>query len=595
MNAAKSREEMETDWWDEWLKADYSWSGLAKIPIAGVSGAYGERSLQEYWRCDPATGSPRSDPVLYAAGELEAAPDGSLWHIAHVPMVWPDLSTAKSNWSTEKRKSLAAIIAARIAAAKETMVKLKTGDEVVTGIDGRAQLHGTILLDPPDHPGGVSAPIHIAATRCWFPAWYADSRQIGPGADFRRAIFLGVGRFKGVNFAGDAGFDRAVFLDTASFTSATFSGDAGFTGSTFVGYAGFTGGTFKREASFTGSLWIGVANFARANCRGYTTFGGAIFLGPSSFENAIFETEVSYDHAAFEREIRFSSTKFEKLANFQDVNFEVKYHDEVNSGRMDFGKANFVGPADFTGAKFSTKPIDHSASFLGARFSDLVSFRGCGDHWVAALDEAEIKGRILIDERDEPEALRIFDNEVLPAARNGGNNNETGESLLKELEGGCRTIKVAMGAARNEIMEHRFYRYQLLARREQAGVPKSERMISHIFDISANYGLSLTKPLIGLFILVLVFTIIYSFFWNATGQFSETAAMKSVEMAASRLFPFGAFEDVSKNWFKSLEERGAYHYTIFSARIIGSIQSLISLVLIFLFGLGVRRRFKVGE
>lgn len=364
-----------------------------------------------------------------------------------------------------------------------------------------------MLLDPPAHPAGVAAPIHITARRSRLPTWDAAGHQFGPGTRF----------------------DRAIFTGDASFYSATFTGDAMFVGATFTGYASF------------------------------------------------------------------DSAKFQASGFFRQAKFEVEADGVRKSGQMSFAKAVFAGPVDFESAVFAAKPADHSAAFLGARFADLASFRGCGDHWMAALDEAEIKGRILIDERDEADSLRDFDMVVLPGARDGGDNPATQESLLKELEGGCRTIKVAMGAARNEIMEQRYYRFQLLARREQAGVPRSKRLVSHLFGWAADYGLSLTRPLAGLGILLMVFIIIHAFFWHATGSFDGAGLIKSIEMAASRMFPFGAFEFISKNWFDELACRGAYPYTLLFARLFASLQSLIALLLIFLFGLAVRRRFKVGE
>ena len=107
--------------------------------------------------------------------------------------------------------------------------------------------------------------------------------------------------------------------------------------------------------------------------------------------------------------------------------------------------------------------------------------------------------------------------------------------------------------------------------------------------------MSLTRPIFGLGILLLAFAYIYALLWHVSGEFSWNDALKSIEMAASRIFPFGAFEDVSKSWFANLTKRGVTTGTVLVARSMASLQSLIALLLIFLFGLAVRRRFKVGE
>jgi hypothetical protein len=67
----------------------------------------------------------------------------------------------------------------------------------------------------------------------------------------------------------------------------------------------------------------------------------------------------------------------------------------------------------------------------------------------------------------------------------------------------------------------------------------------------------------------------------------------SAKMSAARVFPFGAFEDESKDWLKAYEaEHGAGWGLLM--RIAGSFQSALALALVFVFGLAVRRRFQIS-
>jgi GNAT superfamily N-acetyltransferase len=598
MAPAKTPEELAADWWANWWETDYSWNGLAQPDkkIAGKGGLHGEQSLQDYWRIDPATGNRRSDTDMRKAGELETAPDGTSWHIAHVPLVWRDGSAAKAGWSDKKRALLTAIVATRINVAQETSVTLGPwAEEDVASVDGRAQLQGSILCHPPAHPNDVAVPIHINATGCWLSCWDAAGQTFGPGASFERVFFADGGLFEYATFSGSASFFLATFLGVADFEKVNFLGDARFNGSTFLDVANFKRATFSDNVSFNGAIFQGSAMFEFATLLGDARFKNATFSDYSIFFRVTVSGNANFSGANFLNYISFDSARFERSASFRETKFETKDGDVAYSGRMEFTKTVFTGPVDFDKSAFAANPVHHSAAFLGARFADIVSFRGCGDYWVAALDEAELKGRILIDERDESDCLHDFDTVVLPRARDGGENPWTGEALLKELEGGCRTIKVAMGAARNEIMEQRYYRFQLLARREQQGVPHSERLVSYLFGWAADYGLSLTRPLIGLALLMIAFTVIHAFFWHATGDFGSIGLFKSIEMAASRMFPFGAFEFVSRDWFTALEKRGADRFTLLLGRLFASLQSLIALLLIFVLGLAVRRRVKVGE
>jgi hypothetical protein len=652
MAEAKTREKWEVDWWRAWWAADYSWGELRRKRVAGTGGLNRDTDLQAYWRTDPTTGTLRDDDALRAAGELVNDPAGRLWHIAHVPLHWADGTVAKSGWTASNRNALAAVVADRIVTAQQTDISLTHRDEeTFNSPDGRAQLHGSVLLDPPVHPINPRGPIHLSAPQCWLPDWRPGDHHFGPGARFSEAAFAGGANFIGSSFAGDANFDGAVFagdfmfegatfLGVASFEHAAFAGKARFSDITFNGGASFKNAIFANHASFDCVAFAGAANFdhvtfagmadfgcAKFNgsvrfwlatfagdtsfftiaCTGHAAFGSATFACNADFHSAAFESVTHFDGAVFAGNANFRDVAFASTASFSGANFkkeacfvEAKFErceldSRLQSGPMSFLGCIFLGRADFTEARFAVDPAHHSAAFLGARFENLVSFRGCGDYWVAALDEAEIKGRILVDERDEKHALADFDTIVLPRARAGGINITTGESLLKELEGGCRTIKVAMGGARNEVMEQRHYRFQLIARREQAGVPRGEKLVSHLFGFASDYGMSLWRPAVGLVAVLVLFSLVYAGFWIATGGFAWNDMLRSLEMAASRIFPFGAFDDVSKCWFIGLIERGVTTGTLIFARSLASLQSLIALLLIFLFGLAIRRRFKVGE
>lgn len=630
----KTREELGAQWWKDWWADDYSWAGLVRKQIAGIGGVHGERTLQDYWLKDPATGNMRSEHDLRVAGELVKSPDGSAWHIAHVPLVWADGSPAKSGWSNTQCALLATVISTRIAMAQEVRNFQNPSTQKGIRIDGRAQLQGSVILDSLNHPAGERRIIHVCASRTYLPAGDGTWNDYGPNAWFQNAYFNGDADFNYANFSDDTNFIGAIFFGHAFFNGAIFSGSVDFSGvlfsrsasyfgTAFRGTARFSNTIFQDEVTFEGSGFTSDARFYDILCQGKINFRSVIFCENTEFDNARFLEEsdfgiadfhsrVSYqtavfsditrfDGAIFRDEVDFESAVFRNSASFDSYHFESELKKRRFSGRISFRKAIFAGPTSFEDAVLPREPMRHSAAFLGARFEDLVSFRGCGDHWVAALNEAEIKARILIDKRDEGECIRDFDMVVLPRARCGGGNPDANEILLKELEGGCRAIKVSMGAARDEIMEQRYYRFQLRARREQAGVPWFERQVSHLYGVTADYGLSLWRPLLGLLLLITYSTGLYIVLKTlAEGTTLDASQIGDcLLMSLSRIFPFGAFEGVSDNWIKEflkVDEKfvreAGWSLVV---RGFATLQSLIALVLVFLFGLAVRRRFKVGE
>lgn len=646
MAEAKTREEREAEWWEAWWSADYSWAGLRDKEIAGDGGLHGEKSVQDYWRADPATGEIKADATLEACGELERDPYGFLWHIAHIPLLWRDGSRAKVEWNDARRQKLAAIIAARLRAAGETTASQKMFEKgIITGQDGRAQLAGCVLLDPPAHPDGAQSVLHLTAQACWLPAWTAASCRFGPGAGFDSASFSGDVRFHGASFLGDASFDNASFSGRASFEKACFAGHASFERASFVGHVSFDSANFSGNARFTGATFVriaslysvsfsgdisfnyasfarrvsfkmggfsGDASFERVSFSGHASFESTSFLGNTSFYSVNFLRNVKFDgttfsgnasfyRARFPGNIRFKSVCFKKVVSFEGSRFETALADgQMESGTLSFHQSVFDGPALFSGASFATISPHHSAAFLGARFKDLANFRGCGVLWIAALDEAEFEKRLLLDGPDEAKANRTFASTILPRAIAGGKNPATKESLLRELEGGCRTVKVAMAKAKDEAMVQRYYRFELIARQKQPGTPWFERRASQLYGLVSDYGLSPTRPLIGLGVVVLSFA---ALFWGFRAIATGTAggwdgAGSALSMSLSRIFPFGAFDLFSKEWIRSaivvgggLQKESGWDLTV---RLLATLESLIALILTFLFGLALRRRFQIG-
>ena len=93
----EQRKAAESPWWDDWWRHDWSWDALKeKNWIGGDGHINGADTIQDYWRTAPtgstdADGKPvwttaRTESAIEASGELVRAPDGRLWHIAHMPL-----------------------------------------------------------------------------------------------------------------------------------------------------------------------------------------------------------------------------------------------------------------------------------------------------------------------------------------------------------------------------------------------------------------------------------------------------------------------------------------------------------------------------
>jgi hypothetical protein len=374
----KGEAELQSEWWKGWWEQDFSWAGLAAKPVgqngeAIHGGTHGERDLQAWWRRDPETGETRCDDALRAVGELVTGPDGRHWHIAHVPLHWPDGAPAKAGWDTAAYDRLAAVIVRRVAAASETVTDPECD---ALAPDGRAQFSGAVLLRAPTHPNG---PGYVVCALCdWglLPPGWRDGQVLSSGFRFANANFSEGAGFEGADFSGKANFVNTTFSGDASFVSATFAGEASFVDATFSGAAYFDRATFSVIANFDSAAFSGEASFASVKFYEGASFESAKFFGNTNFESATFSGDVNFNRAIFNGNAKFVFTIFSGYAGLNSATFsgDVGFGSATFSGDIGFGSATFSGDASFVSATFSGDARFDSATFGGETYFNGTSF-----------------------------------------------------------------------------------------------------------------------------------------------------------------------------------------------------------------------------
>jgi len=449
-------ERLEKRWWRDWWSEDFSWPALAfkKLPAGGP---HGEKTLQEYWRREPG-GARRSDAQLEAAGELVRDPKGRLWHVLHVPLHWSDGTPAKIAWTETERERLSALIAARLMPAVKTSFFF--GGTPVSP-DGRVQLQGAVLLDP---PSAQRATPGLALRACcdfaWLPAWDASEETFAAGAGFRRALFQGPVRFSVARFEAEAFFERAYFLADVLFGSKTeppcsvqFPALVNFQRAIFLGRAGFDGCGFQ-EARFDQAHFASDSNFFAARFKS-ASFEGVTFDGPASFLSAQVSDSLSFGAVHARSELIFSSAKFSRNA------------------RIWFRNSRFDGPVQFMGTELPRRHDNFMSAFAGASFSLAPYFEMAGRLWIAALDKATLERGILLDPAVPAVIEREFLAKVLPDALKapaGGGDYHVVQQLLA-LAGGCRVLKQSASKAGDGTVEELYGRLEKLVNEQIARFP----------------------------------------------------------------------------------------------------------------------------
>ena len=432
----------------------------------------------------------------------------------------------------------------------------------------------------PNHHQGVANPIHLSCCHTWLSqADFRDSK-FGPGADFSDATFTGEAVFYNATFAGDAAFNRATFKGYAGFAGATFTGGAGFAGATFTGDAGFNRATFKGYAGFAGATFTGGAGFAGATFTGGADFSDATFKREAVFFNATFKGEAVFFNLTFTGGAGFASATFTGGADFSDATFkgEAVFYNATFTGDADFNRATFTGDARFRVAVFQ-KPVTFAANipnpqrqfvgaFLGTRFAGLADFsraggEGRGGLLAAAFGGAQFEKGLLLSDGLDREADQLFP-DLLQGTRDAARTDldrekkvrkEVGKTFrwpermkfhgeardrrLIELESGCRTLKVVMGAARDEVREQRYYRYQLRARHRRSDVFWLEKFFGGLYGLTSNYGSGLLGPLLSLCLLTFASGLGYWAWADHLGVAGEAGFPEGQSFALSVVFkPF---------------------------------------------------------
>jgi uncharacterized protein YjbI with pentapeptide repeats len=307
--------------------------------------------------------------------------------------------------------------------------------------------------------------------------------------DFIGTSFSNKSDFSGANFARDAYFRAANFARNAKFNDTNFTGDAIF------GDANFTGG-----ADFLMANFADLANFGHANFTGYAIFWDAIFTGGANFEDAIFTGYAYFVDANFDHNADFEYANFTGYAIFEDANFarRANFEDAVFTGDASFGDANFTGDASFENANFTGYATFMDANFAGyANFGD-VDFTGDAIFTYTEFDLVVF-------------TWTTFTNVYLIETDYNQMNVEW--STLKDALdfNGLAYIKLIKNFREMQQFEEAdaaYYQYRRLSQKNKKW-SDSSKLMDVVAWLSCGYGVKPRRPLIGGFILIIVFALVY--------------------------------------------------------------------------------------
>jgi hypothetical protein len=351
--------------------------------------------------------------------------------------------------------------------------------------------------------------------------------------------------------------------------------------------AGLAGTVFPGDITFDryrdGTSELPSVSFFRAHFSGNAGFQEAHFGGDADFEKARFGDTAWFDKAQFSGSAWFEEPQFDRGARFKEARF---------GGNVWFRGARFGGNADFSGAPGASEGGNdgkdgsisdrfHFVTFAGARFSDHGYTRFSNRRFLDQTDFSkaifpvapEFHNAVLHQDTDFT-GTRFLDTETDHAAR------------------AYRTLKLAMERVRARDGEAVFHALEMESRRKREETPLSVKVFSLLYKWAADYGRSFISPLGWLGETAGIFFLVYLICFAAltTGGLVEQDVWDVWRFTMRQIVrPFDAFTlGTTEGLPASLSRIPLW------LGFVAAIQSILSLGLIALFILALRRRFRMG-
>lgn len=398
----------------------------------------------------------------------------------------------------------------------------------------------------------------------------------GP-ACFEKTIFRDLAYFYETTFEGAVGFVETTFNGMTWFASATFNGSTDFQKSTFSDHATFMDATFNNSAWFQQATFSNTAgfenvvfshgaNFVRATFNGPAYFGEATFGAGTGFQEVLFSDRADFEKTTFGGNAWFQRATFSYSAEFQEATFngpaDFQSGDDINIEKN--LKANIFATAVFTEAVFGS-----SVSFINRKFLQPAKFNRC-----TFVEAPKFHGCI------------IHQGSVFPPKANFKDVTSEGASQA------YRTLKLAMEQVRARQEEAMFYALEQESLRTLDATPRSQKVVSLLYQLTADYGESFLRPLGWLAGTTFVCWVLYVGLALGSPKPGAHLGMCAEFTIEQLVRPLSVWLKSSGSDMKGLFENN--FFLRFALKVLATLQALTSLSLITLFILALRRRFKLG-
>ena len=418
-------------------------------------------------------------------------------------------------------------------------------------------------------------------------------------ADFSGFIFPGKALFKGAKFEKVANFSGATFRNGANFHSAKFQSLAFFLSAKFEDNAFFESGAFFSFAEFNESALFNKAQFDWAD------FGSSTFTKSADFKYVKFLKGTSFGSVEFRESADFQKAKFQDWSAFTDSRFcdGALFNETMFSGDADFERAQFKSKAFFNNARYCSDAkflaVEATASFTiaGAKFSKVPDFGQ------ATFGQAPQMNNVDFGPDPGKGVLRTACRKFFFGFRNSEVSVHWKNLKEQALNLEARYLALMRLATQGNDREREqlFFRKKCLAKRWV--VDKfwhAAFWFSLFYQFFSDFGRSLSKPILwwlGGWAAFAAFYLHqslggYSCMLCANHSISTwyAASMLSLSRSLPALWGLSGFSAEVQKYVTCLHGDGIG----IAFPLVGLLQSLFSIVMIFFFLLALRNRFRIG-
>jgi hypothetical protein len=331
-------------------------------------------------------------------------------------------------------------------------------------------------------------------------------------------------------------FTRYLFPTTVDFRSATFISNADFQES-----------TFGENALFISTKFCWYATFDSVRFRSYVGFSSAIFSKDASFRRATFHSHAEFGPVTFGQKVTFESATFYQYAYFGSARFNM----DANFNAVQFHRAaNFINTKFSSTTQFS-EVVYRSAvpKFFGATLHEGTEWHGV--EWPSPTPN--------LDDDDDKE--------------------DTAQQQVYAYE----RLKQEMEKLKKHEDEQFFFRKELRARRELHTWRSTYWWLNFLYEKLSNYGYGVVRPLVAfaaLFFAGFALLALDPFGFAGT----KMSAWHAAHISLANMFGGIPLRTIARNADDVLA-RPAQAFAIF--------QTIAGVVLLFLFFLALRNRFRL--